>query len=65
MIQNLDGFICNFLLSDFSLISYFDILNVGSILTASNKLPEAPMATSSQIQVLPKCPNGLMRTLLN
>ena len=52
MIQNLDGFICNFLLSDFSLISYFDILNVGSILTASNKLPEAPMATSSQIQVL-------------
>lgn len=47
MVQNLDGFICNFLLLDFSLISYFDILNVVSNLTASNRLPEAPVATSS------------------
>lgn len=47
MIQNLDGFICNFLLSDFFLISYSDILNVGSILLASNRLLEAPVATSS------------------
>lgn len=48
MIQSLDGFICNFLLLDFFLVvSYFDILNVGSIPMASNRLPEAPVATSS------------------